>query len=72
MQLVRKTGLAISDDGLEWRRSLGPVVSTGALRAEAFWFTELVAFEDRYLLFVEVQVDGETNVHLATATSPLP
>ena len=71
-RLVRKTGLAISDDGLTWRRSLGPVISTGQLRADAFWFTELLAVDERYLLFVEVGVGNETAVHLAVADAPLP
>lgn len=67
-RLVRKIGLAVSNDGLSWQRSLGAVISTGTLNADAFWFTELARRNDELLLFVEVARNGETDVHLARAS----
>ena len=67
-RLVRKIGLAVSEDGIDWTRSLGNVVSTGALSADAFWFSALAERDGELLLFVEVQIDGETSVHLARAS----
>lgn len=68
LRLVRKTGIAISDDGLNWTRSLANVVTTGQLNAGAFWFSALGVRDDELLLFMEAQIGNETSVHLARAS----
>lgn len=68
-QLVRKTGIAVSEDGFNWKRSLANVISTGALGANAFWYSSLAELDGELLLFVEVGLDNETSVHLARAST---
>ena len=68
--LTRKIGLGTSIDGISWTRSAGRVVTErGLSSADAFWFTELAELDGELLLFVEVQIDDETSVHLARAST---
>ncbi|MGZ5382386.1 MAG: hypothetical protein ACXWH0_00170 [Acidimicrobiia bacterium] len=64
--ITQKYGLAVSPDGLQWRRSSGEVINPGTIDAAAFWFTELLYAEDTYFLFVEAMRGQETEVYLAT------
>ena len=67
----QKYGLAVSDDGLEWRRSSGEVITPGTIDTAAFWYTELLFAEGSYFLFVEAARGNETEVYLATHQGPL-
>ena len=68
--LIREIGLGISPDGIEWTRSSGRIVSErGVANASNFWFTELAEVDGELLLFVEIQIDNETSVHLARAST---
>jgi len=71
MLISQKYGLAVSDDGLAWRRSVGEVIRPSTIDTQAFWFTELVYAEDTYYLFVEASRGNETEVYLATYQGPI-
>ncbi len=64
--ISQKYGLAVSADGLEWRRSFGEVIRPGTIDTAAFWFAGLLHAEDTYFLFVEAARGQETEVYLAT------
>lgn len=70
--ITQKYGLAVSDDGLTWRRSNGEVINPSTIDTAAFWFTELVFAQGTYFLFVEATTGSETEVYLATHQGPLP
>jgi hypothetical protein len=69
--ITQKYGLAVSTDGLNWRRSTGEVITPSTIDAAAFFFTELIHAEDTYFLLVEAGKSGETEVYLATHTGPI-
>lgn len=69
--ITQKYGLAVSPDGLDWRRSTGEVIRPSTIDTAAFWFTELVYAEGTYFVFVEASKAGETEVYLATHTGPI-
>lgn len=70
--ITQKYGMAVSPDGLDWRRSAGEVIRPSTIDAAAFWYTELVYAEGTYFLFVEAARSGETEVYLATHTGSIP
>lgn len=66
-QTIRqKVGLAVSDDGLNWRRSRGAVIDAADAGGSAIWWTELAHDGDRYYLFIELGTGTVTEVYLAT------
>lgn len=69
--ITQKHGLAVSDDGLHWRRSSGEVIKPSMINTAAFWYTELLFAEGTYFLFVEATRGNETEVYLATHMGPL-
>jgi hypothetical protein len=69
--ITQKYGLAVSPDGLDWRRSTGEVIKPSTIDTAAFFYTELVHAEDTYFLLVEASKAGETEVYLATHTGPI-
>ena len=69
--ITQKYGLAVSDDGLNWRRSNGEVINPSTIDTETFWYTELLLAEDTYFLFVEATRGDETEVYLATHQGPI-
>ncbi len=69
--ITQKYGLAVSADGLDWRRSSGEVIKPSTIDTAEFWYTELLLVEDTYFLFVEAGRGGETEVFLATHQGPI-
>lgn len=69
--ITQKYGLAVSDDGLNWRRSNSEVINPSTIDTAAFWYTELLLAEDTYFLFVEATRGAETEVYLATHQGPI-
>jgi hypothetical protein len=69
--ITQKYGIAVSDDGLTWRRSSGEVIKPSTIDAAAFWYTELLFADGTYFLFVEAGKSGETQVYLATRSGPI-
>jgi predicted GH43/DUF377 family glycosyl hydrolase len=69
--ITQKYGIAVSDDGLTWRRSSGEVIKPSTIDAAAFWYTELLFADGTYFLFVEAGKGGETQVYLATHSGPI-
>lgn len=70
-RIVQKYGLAVSDDGFDWRRSSDEVIQPSTIDANSFWYTELLFAEDTYFLFVEAGKSGEKEAYLATHQDPI-
>lgn len=67
-----KHGLAISQDGLTWIRTDGPVIDAAALNGGAIWYTELLYQDGTYFIFLELGKAGRgTEVYMATRTGSL-
>ena len=67
-----KHGLAISQDGLTWTRTDGPVIDAAALNGGAIWYTELLYQDGIYFIFLELGKAGRgTEVYLTTHSGSL-
>lgn len=69
--VTQEHGLAISDDGVTWRRSADPVVTAEQAGGSAIWWTTLTWGQGRYWWLLEVGTGSQTNIHLATHEGPL-
>lgn len=69
--VVQEHGVAVSTDGVTWRRSTAPALTASDAGGANIWWTALTWGADRYWWFLEVGVGGETNIHLATNDGPL-
>jgi predicted GH43/DUF377 family glycosyl hydrolase len=66
-------GVATSPDGLHWTRAgNAPVLTAQAIGQRDFYFTSALYHEGTLFLYWEVMTKGFTNIHVATATGPLP
>lgn len=59
-------GLAVSADGLTWRRSDVAVVEATEAGGRVIWFTALARVADGYVALLEVGAGGQTEVHVAS------
>lgn len=67
-------GLATSDDGIHWNRSmLNPVfLPTEISGAYQFWFHNMLLVNNTYFLFVEGDISQTTQIYLATFEGVIP